>query len=45
MQDPNAAENQSQLAPPGKYRTDSAAKPFGIKKPPLNAARIASGRT
>ena len=27
----------------GKYRTESASKPFGIKKPPLASGRAHSG--
>jgi len=39
------ADLQGSQAGAGKYRTDSAAKPFALKKPPLHQARVGSGRT
>jgi len=39
------ADLQGSQAGINKFRTDSAAKPFALKKPPLHQARVPSGRT
>ena len=39
MQEQQSVENNIRA----KYRTDSAQKPFGIKKPPMNSGRAQSG--